>query len=423
MKKEKDKFDVAVIGAGPAGMMAAGKAAEAGARVILIDKNRKPGRKLVMTGKGRCNITNAEFNLRKLVENYGKNGRFLFHAFSVFGPKEVINFFEKSGVKTKTERGNRVFPLSDRAEDVLATLVNYLEKNKVNILFGSQVIDINCQNSRIEKITVKNIKGKQEIIAKNYIFCTGGRSYSLTGSTGEGFNWAKKLGHHIEKLSPALVPIKIKEDWIKDLQGLSLKNVEVSAKISGKKQFSEFGECLFTHFGLSGPIIIDISKRVGKLLTNGDEIKISLDLKPALDFVKLDERVQRDFKKYQNKSFKNCLNNLLPRKLIPVILKLSGIDLEKKVNIVTKEERQNLVRLLKNLEMTVAGLLGFDSAIITSGGISLKEIDDKTMKSKIVDNLFFAGEIIDVDGPTGGYNLQICWSTGYLAGESAAMLD
>jgi len=420
MRDKKHEFDVAVIGGGPAGLLAAGKAAESGAEVILIEKNQKPGRKLVLTGKGRCNITNAEFNLRKLVENYGKNGQFLFHAFSVFGPKEVIDFFEKSGLKTKIERGNRVFPLSDRAEDALKTLVDYSRKNKVSILCGSKVIAISCQNHKIEKITVKTNKRKEEIEAKNYVFCTGGKSYSSTGSTGDGFNWAKSLGHHIEKLSPALVPIRVKESWIKDLHGLSLKNVEISVKTGDKKQFSEFGECLFTHFGLSGPIILDISKRVGKLLASREKIKMSLDLKPALDFLKLDERVQRDFKKYRNKSFKNCLNDLLPRKLIPVILKLSGINQMKKVNDISKEERQGLVKLLKNLEMTATGLMGFNFAIVTSGGISLKEIDDKTMRSKIVDNLFFAGEIIDVDGPTGGYNLQICWSTAYLAGENAA---
>jgi len=420
MRDKKHEFDVAVIGGGPAGLLAAGKAAESGAEVILIEKNQKPGRKLILTGKGRCNITNAEFNLRKLVENYGKNGQFLFHAFSVFGPKEVIDFFEKSGLKTKIERGNRVFPLSDRAEDVLKTLVDYSRKNKVSILRGSEVITISCQNHKIEKITVRTNNRKEEIEANNYIFCTGGKSYPSTGSTGDGFNWAKSLGHHIEKLSPALVPIRVKESWIKDLLGLSLKNVEISVKTGDKKQFSEFGECLFAHFGLSGPIILDISKRVGKLLVNKEKVKMSLDLKPALDFLKLDERVQRDFKKYRNKSFKNCLNDLLPRKLIPVILKLSGINQMKKVNDISKEERQGLVKLLKNLEMTATGLMGFNFAIVTGGGISLKEIDDKTMRSKIVDNLFFAGEIIDVDGPTGGYNLQICWSTAYLAGENAA---
>ncbi|MDP2864447.1 MAG: NAD(P)/FAD-dependent oxidoreductase [bacterium] len=418
MIKKENNFDVAVVGAGPAGMIAAGRAAELGARVILIEKNNKSGKKLLLTGKGRCNITNAEFNLRKLVENYGKNGKFLFHAFSVFGPKDVIDFFEKLGLKTKIERGKRVFPFSDNSKDVLEVLIKYLIKNKVNIIYNSEVIRIDYQNRKIKKLILKN----REIVAENYIFCTGGKSYPLTGSTGDGFKWANDLGHHVKELSPALVPIKTKENWVRELQGLSLKNVEISVFQKDKKERSEFGECLFTHFGLSGPIVLDISKKVGELLKNG-EVKLLLDLKPALDFAKLDKRVQRDFKKYQNKSFKNCLTDLLPRKLIPVIVKLSNIDSEKKVNNIKREERQNLVKLLKNLEMTVEGLLGFDSAIITSGGISLEEINDKTMKSKIIGNLFFAGEIIDIDGPSGGFNLQNCWSTGHLAGENAVNND
>lgn len=419
-------------------MMAAGRAAESGARVVLLEKNKKPGKKLLLTGKGRCNITNAEFDLRKLVENYGKNGKFLFRAFSVFGPKDVIDFFEKFGLKIKTERGKRVFPVSDKSEDVLKTLIKHLVRNKANIVYNSEVIGIDCQNKKIKKLILKNAaregeprQERGEITAKNYIFCTGGKSYPLTGSTGDGLKWAKDLGHHIKELSPVLVPIKVKENWVKDLQGLSLKNVQITAFQNGpalepsarygtgKKQDSRFGEILFTHFGLSGPIILDISKKVGELLKNGG-VKLSLDLKPALDFAKLDKRVQRDFKKYQNKSFKNCLIDLLPRKLIPIIVKLSNINPEKMVNSTTMEERHNLVKLLKNLEMTATALLGFDFAIVTSGGISLQEIDDKTMRSKIIDNLFFAGEIIDIDGPSGGFNLQVCWSTGYLAGENAA---
>lgn len=415
MIKKENNFDVAIVGAGPAGMIAAGRAAELGAKAILIEKNKKPGIKLLLAGKGRCNITNAEFNLRELVKNYGKNGNFLFHAFSIFGPKDVINFFEKLGLKTKTERGKRVFPIGNQSKDVLKALINYLIKNKVDIIYDSEVVGVDCQNRKIKKLILR----KREIAAKNYIFCTGGKSYPLTGSTGDGFKWASDLGHHIKDLSPVLVPIKIKEKWIKELQGLSLKNVKISVFQKGKKEKSEFGEFIFAHFGLSGPIVLDISKKVGELLRNG-EVKLSLDLKPALDFATLDKRVQRDFKKYQNKSFKNCLVDLLPRKLIPVIVKLSNINPEKKVNTITKEERHDLVKLLKNIEMTALGLLGFDSAIVTSGGISLQEIDHKTMKSKIIDNLFFAGEIIDIDGPTGGFNLQVCWSTGYLAGENAA---
>ena len=419
-KKNENNFDVAVIGAGPAGIFAAITAAQSGARVVILDKNERPGRKLVITGKGRCNITNAEFNLRKLVENYGKNGPFLFHAFSVFGPKEIIDFFNKAGLKTKIERGNRVFPVSDDAEEVVRVLSGCLKNKKVSIMYGTRVNTVNFKNNHITGITIKNPNGNQAVAAKNYIFCTGGKSYASTGSTGDGFVWAQKLGHKIEKLCPALVPIKTKEEWVKELQGLSLKNIEIIIKTGEKKQFSEFGECLFTHFGMSGPIIIDMSKKIGELLTEKEEVKLCLDLKPALDFVKLDERVQRDFRKFKNRVFKNCLCDLLPQKLIPVIVKKSGINPEKQAHNITKEERRNLVKLLKNLEMTVKNLLGFDSAIITAGGISLKEIDDKTMKSKIIDNLFFAGEIIDIDGPTGGFNLQVCWSTGFLAGENAA---
>lgn len=394
--------------------MAAGRAAELGKKVVILEKNKKPGRKLVLTGKGRCNITNAEFDLRNLVSNYGKKGQFLFHAFHVFGPKKVIEFFNKWGLETKIERGKRVFPASDNSEDVLKVFIKYLLKGKVKILYGAEVVDIERKKHHINKLILKD----GEIIAKNYIICTGGKSYPATGSTGQGYEWAEKLGHHIEDLMPALVPLKIREKWVQELQGLSLKNVEAVIFQNDKKQASVFGECLFTHFGLSGPIILDVSGKVGELLKKG-AVEISLDLKPALDFETLDERLQKDFQKYHNKFFQNSLDDLLPQKIISVIVKFSGIDSMKKTTYITKEERHNLVKLLKNLKMTVAGLLGFESAIVTNGGISLREIDDKTMKSKIVDNLFFAGEIIDVTGPSGGFNLQTCWSTGYLAGENA----
>lgn len=414
MKKEKI-FDVAVVGAGPSGMMAAGRAGELGAKVVLIEKNEKAGKKLLLTGKGRCNITNAEFNLRKLVENYGENGKFLFHAFSVFGPKEVIDFFEKLGLKTKKERGKRVFPLNDKSIDVLKALIFYLKKNKVSTIYNLKVLRVEHKNQKIKKLILKN----KEILAKNYIFCTGGKSYPLTGSTGDGLKWTKDLGHSIEELSPVLVPIKTKEKWTKELSGLSLKNIEIKVFQKGEKELKEFGECLFTHFGLSGPIILSLSKKIGELLKRG-EVKLFLDLKPALPFEKLDKRVQRDFQKYPNKMFKNSLRELLPQKLILPIVKLSNIDGEKEVNGITREERHSLVKLLKNLEITVKELLGWEEAIVTKGGVSLKEIDDKTMKSKIINNLFFGGEIIDIDGPSGGFNLQNCWSTGFLAGENAA---
>ena len=415
MIRPEDIFDVAVVGGGPAGMMAAGRAAELGAKVILLEKNDTLGKKLLLTGKGRCNLTNVEFNLKKLVENYGLEGKFLFHAFSVFGPKQAIGLFGKLGLETKIERGQRVFPVSNGSIDVLKALVKYLDQNKANIRYDAKVIGIKYKDKKIEKLVLKD----KEIFARNYVFCTGGKSYASTGSTGDGFKWAKDLGHHIEELAPALVPIAIKEDWIKELQGLSLKNVEINVFQNNKKMANKFGECLFAHFGMSGPIILDISKTAGKLLKKG-KVELSLDLKPALDFAKLDQRLQRDFAKYQRKSFKNSLDDLLPKKLIPVMINFSHIDPEKKTNNITKEERQNLAKLLKDLKMTVKELLGFGNAIITSGGVSLKEIDHQTMRSKIIDNLFFAGEIIDIDGPTGGFNLQNCWSTGYLAGESAA---
>jgi len=415
---DKEKyFDVAVIGGGPSGMMASGKAGEAGAKVLLIEKNKTPGKKLLLTGKGRCNFTRAEFNERLFVEDFGKGGKFLLSALFNFGAEDVIGFFEKHKLKTKIERGKRVFPATDQAEDVLNVLIRYLEENKVQVMGGTRVVDLEREGNRIKRL----VTSKGDILAKNFIICTGGKSYPLTGSAGDGYDFARKLGHKIITPEPALVPIKIKEKWAGDLQGLSLKNVQINVFQNGKKQDDRFGEMLFAHFGLSGPIILDISKKVGELLKLGETI-ISLDLKPALEYPLLDQRIQKDFKKYNNKIFKNSLKELLPQKLIPVIIKLSGINPEKTVNVITKEERKKLVGLLKNLKMQALGLLGFDQAIVTSGGVDLKEIDPKTMKSKLIDNLFFAGEIINLHGPTGGYNLQLCWSTGCLAGKNAARL-
>lgn len=396
-------------------MMASGRAAELGAKVLLVETNKILGKKLLLTGKGRCNFTQAEFNERLFVESFGKGGKFLLSALFNFGVKNVISFFEKHQLKTKIERGKRVFPITDRAEDVLNVLTRYLKENKVQVMHEARVIDLEKEGNRIKKI----ITARGDIFAKNFIICTGGKSYPLTGSTGDGYDFARKLGHKIITPEPALVPIKIKEKWVGNLQGLSLKNVQINVFQNGKKQDDRFGEMIFTHFGLSGPIILDISKKVGELLKHG-EVVISLDLKPALEYPLLDQRIQKDFKKYNNKIFKNSLKDLLPQKLIPLIMELSGINPEKTVNVIAKEERKRLAGVLKNLKMQVSGLMGFDQAIVTTGGIDLKEIDPKTMKSKLIDNLFFAGEIINLQGPTGGYNLQLCWSTGRLAGESAA---
>lgn len=411
MEKE-NIFDVAVIGGGPSGMMTAVRASELGAKVVLLEKNKILGKKLLLTGNGRCNVTNADFELKSLVSRYGKNGKFLFPLFFQFGPKEVIDFFEKEKVKTKIERSKRVFPKSNKAKSILDVFLRVLSRNEVVVLCNSKVHRLSLKDNKIRKIVLDN---KKEIFAKNYVVATGGFAYPATGSTGDGVRWAKTLGQKIEKEKPVLVPIKIKEKWVKELQGLGLKNIEIEVA-SSKRKIKRFGELLFTHYGVTGPIILDVSKEVGEM---AGEAKIFLDLKPALDYKKLDERIKRDFQKHSNKLFKNALDDLLPKKMISLIIKMTKIPENKKVNEITKNERRTLVDLLKRLEMTVDGLMGFDLAITNSGGVSLEEIDNKTMRSKKINNLFFAGEIIDIDGPTGGFNLQICWSTGYVAGENA----
>ena len=406
------KYDVAVIGGGPAGMIAAVRAGELGFRVVLIEKNESLGIKLLMTGKGRCNITNKRGELKEIINRFGKNGKFLFSAFFKFGADETIKLFESKGLKTKVERGGRVFPVSDKSIDVLDVLIKYLRRFHVDVKINSQVKKIIKKRNRIEKIILAN---GEEIIADNFIICTGGKAHPITGSTGDGYKWAAKLGHTVIELSPSLVPIIIKERYVKDLEGLSLKNVEISIYKDNKKINSRFGEAIFTANGMSGPIILDMSKEIGEELPGN--LVMQIDFKPALDFVKLDRRIQRDFQKNSKKLFKNSLNQLLPKKLIPVIIRLSGIDPDKKANSITKEERRKLLHLLKEFNLEIKGLEGFKKAIITTGGINLNEVDHKTMKSKLIDNLYFAGEILDLDGPTGGYNLQVCWATGYIAGE------
>lgn len=413
------KFDVVVVGGGPAGLMVAGTAAEQGTSVAIIEKNSSLGKKLLLTGKGRCNITNAEFNKRKLAEHYGKKGKALLSPLSAFAPQDTIKFFEKIGVKTKTERGQRVFPKSDKATEVLDKLVKHLTKQNINIFTNSKVKDfVKTEDGKISHIVTN--KGKK-IAANSFVVCTGGKAYPKLGSTGDGFEWAEKLGHTIITPKPALTPIEIEEEWTRKTQGLDLKNIKLSAYQNGKKKTERFGEMIFTHFGISGPTVLDISREVGDLLEKGP-VTLVLDLKPALTPQEVDKRIQKDFKKFQNKLFRNSLDDLLPQKIIPIIIKMSEINPNKQVNVITKEERAKLVKLFKELKMTVVDILGFEKAIITSGGIELKEIDFKSMRSKIVDNLFFAGEIINLDGPCGGFNLQICWTTGYIAGKNASIL-
>jgi len=407
------KYDVAVIGGGPAGMMAAGRAGEKGAKVVLIEKNRKLGLKLLITGKGRCNIAHNEINLREFVNKFGSNGKFLFSPLSKFSIEDTINFFEKRRVRLKVERGNRIFPVSDSSRDVVRALVGYLIKFKVDIKTGADVKKIKPLSKKII------LKSGEEILADNFIICTGGKSYPITGSTGDGYRWLKKLGHTISELRPALTPLILKEIFIKELEGLSLKNVNISLYKNNKKIDSRFGEAIFTSRGMSGPIILDLSKKVGLEIDKESDLVLRIDFKPALDFIKLDQRIQRDFKKTNNKFFKNSLNDLLPQKLIPIILKLSGIDLSKKVNLVTSSERKKILHLLKEFDLHIKRLDDYRKAIITSGGVKLNEIDPLTMKSKIIPNLSLAGEVLDLDGPTGGYNLQVCWTTGWVAGDKA----
>jgi len=408
-------YDIAVIGGGPAGMMAAGRAAELGAKVVLIEKNETLGKKLLITGKGRCNFTHNEFDIGKFAEKFGRNGRFLYSALALFGVREVIDFFESREVKAKVEQGDRIFPEKGNAQDILNVLVKYLAEGKVNILLNSEVTGFKQEKGKISQVLLRD----RQIYADEYIICAGGKAYPQTGSTGDGYRWAEQLGHSIIPPVPALNPVKTSENWVKELQGLSLKNVSLKLFQNGKKQDERFGEMLFTHFGVSGPIVMDMSKNIGALLKKGP-VKLILDLKPALDFKKLDKRIQRDFQEFKGRMFKNSLKGLLPLSMIPVIIKLSGVEPEKKVDYISREERNKLGHLLKEFELTPTGLLGFKWSVVTSGGVALKEVNPNSMGSKKVENLYFAGEILDLNGPSGGYNLQECWSTGYLAGESAA---
>lgn len=402
---------VIVIGAGPAGMMAAISASE-NHDVTLLEGNERLGKKLFITGKGRCNVTNAK-DIGEFFEFIPGNPYFLYSALYTYTNIDVMNFFENAGVKLKVERGSRVFPNSDKSSDIISGLSRSLSEAGVKVRLHSKVIDVIFNNNKIESVILED---GFKISGDYFIITTGGKSYPLTGSTGIGFDLAQKMGHTIVEPKPSLVPIEIEDAWVRELQGLSLRNIELKIKNQKSKKlvYSNQGEMLFTHFGISGPLVLSGSR----FITDQAKFEISLDLKPALDDKQLDLRLQKDFKKYQNKNFKNSLDELLPKKLIPIIIKLSGIDENKKVNSITKEERKMLLNLLKNLTFKVKGLRDIKEAIVTAGGVSTKEIDPSTMQSKIINNLYFAGEVIDVDAFTGGYNVQIALSTGYLAGKS-----
>ena len=403
---------VIIIGGGAAGMFAAVHASDKGHEVHLFEKNEKLGKKLYITGKGRCNITNA-CDVEELFQAVIGNPKFLYSSFYTYTNQNVIDFFENEGLATKIERGNRVFPVSDHSSDVIRTLSEAMRKRGVQVHLNQKVEKVLQKDGTFDGIVLedgKTVKGDSCIIA------TGGLSYPSTGSTGDGYRWAEALGHKVTEQSPGLVPLETKESWVKALQGLSLRNVNVTVLDGRKKYYEEFGELLFTHFGVSGPTVISASSIVGQMLKK-KELTLTIDLKPALSEEQLDKRLLRDFEEQKNKQFKNALGGLFPSKLIPVMVELSGILPEKQVNAVSKEERHSLVRLIKNFAMTLTGIRGYNEAIITRGGVSVREIDPGTMESKKVKNLYFAGEVLDLDAVTGGYNLQIAWSTGYMAAQ------
>ncbi|RKM63233.1 NAD(P)/FAD-dependent oxidoreductase [Butyrivibrio sp. XB500-5] len=428
---------IAIIGCGAAGMMAALAAANSSVSVTIFEKNEKPGKKIYITGKGRCNVTNA-CDQTDFFDHVKRNPRFLYSAFYDYDNTAVMDFFESNGCRLKIERGDRVFPVSDHSSDIIRTLFNAVKKAGVKVLFDTEVLSVETSGQSVSAITYADKAGSSKkggdapIMREEFdsvIVCTGGVSYPSTGSTGDGYEFAKAAGHSVKEPRPSLVPFETKEDWCRELQGLSLKNVglklflsnkdgaEDNSKSAKKKKpvYEGFGEMLFTHFGVSGPLVLTASCHYEK----DKKAELLLDLKPALSEKQLDTRVLRDFDEGLNKQFKNVIGGLFPSKLVPVMIRLSGIDPERPVHDITKEERLSFVRLIKNLPITVNGTRSFNEAIITRGGVDVKEINPSTMESKLIKGLYFAGEVIDVDTETGGFNLQVAWSTGHLAGTSA----
>lgn len=404
---------VLVIGGGAAGMFAAIFAARNGNEVCLLEKNEKLGKKIFITGKGRCNITNA-CDIDTLFGSVISNSKFLYSSFYGYTNEDVMEFFEEMGLKIKTERGERVFPESDHSSDVIGTLIKELQRLGVEICLRTEVKRIIKDDRGFRGVILAD--GKQKF-GDACIVATGGYSYQTTGSTGDGYRFAKEMGHEVSEILPALVPLNVKENYVKELQGLSLRNVETVIYDGKKEVYRDFGEMLFTHYGVSGPLILSASSYITKKLKK-KEMRLVIDLKPALSETQLDARVLRDFEDNKNKQFKNAIGKLFPSKLIPVMLFLSGIDPEKKVNEISKEERLGFVHLIKHFELTITGTRDFNEAIVTQGGVKTKEINPSTMESKIVPGLYFAGEVLDLDALTGGFNLQIAWSTGYAAGSS-----
>ena len=406
---------IIVIGGGASGMMSAIQAAAGGANVTLLEKMPRVGRKLSITGKGRCNLTNAA-DVSEVVKNLPGNGKFLFSALKKFSPADTVNFFNRLGVATKIERGGRVFPASDDASEVIDALLRHMAIVGVDVRTNSPVTEIIAEGKKIRGVVV----GRKVLTADAIILATGGASYPATGSTGDGFRFARRLGHNVTELLPALVPLETEEDFVKDLQGLSLRNVRVKLLADGRKVAELFGEMLFTHFGVSGPIILTLSRQAARLLADGRFVELEINLKPAITPEQLDARILRDFDKFKRRTIKNSLGELLPSKLIPIILDQTYLDENRRVDDITQAERRRLVEVLRGLPLTITKTRPLAEAIVTSGGVSVKEIDPRTMQSKLVEGLFIVGEVADVDGFTGGFNLQAAWAMGYVAGTNAA---
>ena len=411
MRNDTMTCDLAVVGAGPSGMMCAYTAAKRGLKVIAADPNRYPGRKLRITGKGRCNLTN-DCDIRKFLENVPVNGKFLYSSINAFPPSAVMAFFEENGLPLKTERGNRVFPVSDNANDVADTMERLCRDNGVRFI-REKVKSLSIENGAICGLETS----ERKISCPNVAICTGGLSYPLTGSTGDGYRFAETAGHTVRPCRPSLVPLESDDPWCAEMQGFSLRNIALAVFEDGKAIYNDFGEMLFTHFGVSGPVVLSASSHMRNF--GNAEYRLEIDLKPALDEKKLDARILRDFQKYSNREIKNALGDLAASSMAPVLIELSGIPEDTKVNSITKEQREKLKELFKKFPVSISGTRPVDEAIVTSGGVDVKEIDPRTMQSKLVKGLFFAGEIIDVDAYTGGFNLQIAWSTGRMAGMSA----
>lgn len=407
-------YDVAVIGGGPAGMMAAGRAAELGAKVILLEKNPTLGVKLLITGGGRCNVTNAQFDVRTFLKKYKDSDKFLFSAFSQFDVEKAIEFFNSRGMPTKVEVENRVFPVSNSAQSVWDVLVEYMKKGGVEVMTNANVVGFDTANGQI---TAVNLKNKKKIQAKKFIIAVGGTSRPETGSTGDGFAWLKELGHKVIDSESALVPITLSDSWTKKLSGLTLQDIKLTTFQNNQKQESHKGKLLFTHFGLSGPTVLNMSKDISELLKYG-EVVIRLDLLPNFDHGMMNSKLQELFLLDNKKMIKNSLGSLIPSSLVDPVLELSGVSGDIANNSITREDRLKLIEIIKGLPMNVNGLLGSDKAIVSSGGVDLTEVDFKTMQSRIIPNLYLIGDILNIDRPSGGYSLQLCWTTGYVAGSS-----